>query len=493
MDDAAHRAAVRHAAFDAFRHQLVGGGGVLEVAVLRPLLHGSQRTHAAVALVRTALVQLGLARRFLGTGQQAANHDGRGTGGQRLADVARVADATVGDQRDAVLQRFGHQVDGGDLRHADAGDDARGADRARADADLHCVRAAVQQRQCGFAGADVATDDLHVREVLLDPADAVQHALRVAVRGIHHDHVHAGGDQRFHAAIGIATHADGSADQQAGRQILGSVREVGVLLDVLDGDQATQFERIIDHQHLFDAVAVQQLQHFIRRGAFLDRDQAILLGHDVADRIVQLGLEAHVAVGHDAGQQAVAAHHRHAGDVVRLGQGQHIADGGFRADGDRVADDTGLELLDLGHFRGLLFQAEILVDDAHAAELGHGDGQAGFGDGIHGCGQDRKLQLQVASQPRFEVDVLGQDGRMGGDERDVVVSECFSLDAQHRHTRDVGKRDILPCFRAVWQGVDATQCRAGGGWFRGRPGWVPTLVGTHGTAMDMEPPRNRLW
>lgn len=30
VDDAAHRAAVRHAAFDAFRHQLVGGGGVLK-------------------------------------------------------------------------------------------------------------------------------------------------------------------------------------------------------------------------------------------------------------------------------------------------------------------------------------------------------------------------------------------------------------------------------------------------------------------------------
>ena len=116
--------------------------------------------------------------------------------------------------------------------------------------------------------------------------------------------LHAGSHQRFHAAVGIAAHADGRADQQAGGDVLGSVREVGVLLDVLDGDQATQGEVIVDHQHLFDAVAVQQLQHFIRRGAFLDRDQAILLGHDVADRIVQLGLEAHVAMGHDAGQQA---------------------------------------------------------------------------------------------------------------------------------------------------------------------------------------------
>src|SRR5690606_6632789 len=43
VDDAADRAAVRHTAFDTFRHQLVGGGCVLEIAVLGPLLHRSQR------------------------------------------------------------------------------------------------------------------------------------------------------------------------------------------------------------------------------------------------------------------------------------------------------------------------------------------------------------------------------------------------------------------------------------------------------------------
>ena len=54
------------------------------------------------------------------------------------------------------------------------------------------------------------------------------------------------------------------------------------------------------------------------------------------------------------------------------------------------------------------------------------------------------LSFRSPGQPRFEVDVLGQDGRVGGDERDVVVSECFSLDAQHRHTRDVGSATFYP-------------------------------------------------
>src|SRR5690606_18091236 len=177
VDDAADRAAVRHPALDALRHQLVGVGRILEVAVLGPLLHRAQRTHAAVALVAAALEQLDLARGFLGAGEQAADHHRGGTGGDRLADVAGVADAAVGDQRDALLQRLGHQVDGGDLRHAHARDHAGGADRTGTHTDLHRVSAGVIQRQGGFAGDDVAADHLHLREVLLDPRHAVQYAL----------------------------------------------------------------------------------------------------------------------------------------------------------------------------------------------------------------------------------------------------------------------------------------------------------------------------
>src|SRR5690606_11111568 len=135
-DDLAQRTAVRHAALDALRHLLVGVGGILEVADLGALLHRRQAAHAAVTLVVPALVELAFAGGFRGTGEQAADHHRGGTSGQRLADVARVADAAIGDQRDTVLQRLGDNVDGGDLRHAHAGNDPGGADRTGADADL---------------------------------------------------------------------------------------------------------------------------------------------------------------------------------------------------------------------------------------------------------------------------------------------------------------------------------------------------------------------
>ena len=176
-DDAA---LVRHAAFDAFRHELLDlGRGVLEVAVARAvrLRHRAERAHAAIRLVRSALVELDFARRFFGAGEQAAHHHAVRARDDGLGDVAGEADAAVGDQRHAVRrQRRGDVGDRGDLRHADARDDAGRADRARADADLDRIRAGVDQRQRRLGRHDVAGDDLLVRPLGLDALDRLDHA-----------------------------------------------------------------------------------------------------------------------------------------------------------------------------------------------------------------------------------------------------------------------------------------------------------------------------
>ena len=119
---------------------------------MRSLLHRAERAHAAIALVRAALVQLDFARRFFGAGEHAADHHAVRAGGERLGDVAGVADAAIGDQgRAAVADRFGDHADRRDLRHADTGDDARGADRTGTDADLDRIRAGIDQRLGCFA------------------------------------------------------------------------------------------------------------------------------------------------------------------------------------------------------------------------------------------------------------------------------------------------------------------------------------------------------
>src|SRR3546814_17680546 len=87
VDHAAERAAVRHAAFDAFGHELVGVAALLAVAILGPLFHRRQPPHAALAHIAAALEDPGLAGRFLGSGDTAAGHPPRRPGPKRLSDL----------------------------------------------------------------------------------------------------------------------------------------------------------------------------------------------------------------------------------------------------------------------------------------------------------------------------------------------------------------------------------------------------------------------
>ncbi|MCY1410937.1 hypothetical protein D9M71_263160 [compost metagenome] len=434
MDDGAQLALVRHAAFDAFRNQLLGAGrGVLEVAVggTGGAGHGAQRAHATVGLVGTALEQLDLARSLFGAGEHGAHHHAVGASHHGLGQVAGEADAAVGDQRNAGAFKGGGDVgDGGNLRYANTGNDTGGADRARADADLDRVRASLGQCASGFAGGDVAADHLDLRVGFLDPANAVDHALGVTVGGVHHHHVDPGVDQCSDALGGIGASADGGADAQAALVVLGRQRVGLGLLDVAEGHQAAQVEVLVDHQHLLDAVLVELGLHFFQRGAFAGGDQLFLRRHDRCHGVADVRLHTQVAAGDDA-DQLTLGYHREAGEAVFAGDLQQLDDLGRRSHGDRVADDGGLVLLDLAHLGSLLLDAHVLVDDADAAFLGHGDGQAGFGHGIHRGGHQRDVQFDATGQASFQAHVLGQDFRITRNQEDVVESEGFLADAQH--------------------------------------------------------------
>src|SRR4030095_13253166 len=113
---------------------------LLEIAIGAPLLHRGDAAHAAIALVRTPLIELDLTRRLVGTGEEAAEHDRVRARSDGLGNVAGVADPAVGDRRNAgLVGAFERRLDCRDLRHPHAGDDARRADRARTDADLDAV------------------------------------------------------------------------------------------------------------------------------------------------------------------------------------------------------------------------------------------------------------------------------------------------------------------------------------------------------------------
>ena len=162
---------------------------------------------------------------------------------------------------------------------------------------------------------------------------AVKHAFGMAVCGIDDDDVHPGGGEEFDAALAVTAGADGGAHAQAFVFVLARLRVVARAAQVLDGDEAFQAEGVINQQHFFDAVFVQECLDFFGAGVFLGGNEARLRRHDFAHADVVFHV-AQVAAGNDANDFAVFQH-RQAGEFVLLGDGAHFADGGVWRGGER--------------------------------------------------------------------------------------------------------------------------------------------------------------
>jgi hypothetical protein len=81
----------------------------------------------------------------------------------------------------------------------------------------------------------------------------------------------------------------------------------------------------VDHQQLLDPVLVELGLGLLERRPLGYRDQ-VLLGHEVGDRLVEVGLEAQVPVGEDALQVPLLVGHRHARDPVAGHHLERLAD-----------------------------------------------------------------------------------------------------------------------------------------------------------------------
>ena len=295
------------------------------------------------------------------------------------------------------LARLRGLVDGGDLRHADAGHDPGRADRAGPTPTL-TASAPASIRACAPALVATLPPMTSTRELALTCGDHVEHACGVAVRGVHDEEVNARLDQRLRPPLGVLADADGRADDEPALGVLGRVRELLALGEVLDRDQPAQPAGVVDQRQLLDLVAAEQAQR-LRPGDADRSGHQRHRRHDLGDPAPVVGLEPDVAVGDDADQHAVRVGDRHAGDPVARAQLLDVGDGRVRAAGHRIGDHPGLGPLDHVDLLGLLLDGHVPVQHADAALAGHGDGHPRLGHGVHGGGEQRDPQRQPRRQP----------------------------------------------------------------------------------------------
>ena len=344
---------VRHAALDAFGNQLAHGGSLLAVSVRAAHDHGPERSHAAIGLERSPVVDDQLARALVQTGQQASQHDAGGPGRQGLGDVARVADTTISYNRHTGGLGFSRTLeDGPDLGHAYPADDAGRADASRPDADLDGVGPGFDQVADRLGRADIAGHELNV-VLFLDRLDGLDNVFRVAVSRVDDNDVGVLIDQRIDAVVLV--NSDGRPGQEPPAPVAAGLGKPRQHVGVPHGDQADQVELLVHQRQLLDAMANQNAFGLFERRPLGGRDQ-VLMGHDLLDPRLVRGHELQIAPGQDADQLA-ALDDRDAGDVVRLHRLAGRGHRDIRGQGDRVGNDPVGAALDLADLAALLLDA----------------------------------------------------------------------------------------------------------------------------------------
>ena len=237
---------------------------VLEVAVAAAAAHRADRAHAAVLLEAAALVEDQSrpgSRRCRRTGCRSSRR--ARADGDRLGDVAREADAAVGDHRDVVRARPRARTR---MIAVIIGTPMPATTRVVQiePAPMPTLTASTPRAMSAAVPSAVAT--LPAIEVDVGEAsratlrDHVEHALRVAVRGVDDEHVDVGA-RRAPRRARACRRATPTAAPQRSRpsESLDAFGILDRLLDVLDGDQPLQPEVAVDDEQLLDLVLVQDL------------------------------------------------------------------------------------------------------------------------------------------------------------------------------------------------------------------------------------------
>lgn len=321
------------------------------------------------------------------------------------------------------------------------GHHAGGADRAGSDADLHAVDTGVDQRLRAVTGGDVAADDVDA-DARLDLRHPGEGVAVVPVRGVDDQEIDPGGRERLRALQRLGAGADGRADQETAFGVLGGVRVLLGLLEVLDRDEALEDARLVDQRQLLDLVAAQQL-HGLHAGDPDPSGDERHRRHDLAHLARPVRLEGHVAVGDDAQELARGVGDRHAADAELRAERVRLAERGVGVHGDRVGDHARLGALDQVDLVDLVLDGEVAVQHADAALTGHGDGHAGLGHLVHGGGEQGDVHPDVARDERGRVHRVGQDLGRAGQQQHVVVGQPERRELLG-HSVDVCSHDTFP-------------------------------------------------
>src|SRR4030095_1121970 len=206
---------------------------------------------------------------------------------QRVVDIAVRCDAASGSDRPIGTRRgLGAASNGGNLRHADAGNDSRRTYGAWSDTHIEHIQTGLDQRRRAVRRGHVISRQVEIGIAPTNLPDHVENVFRVAMGGVDGDQVRTRPYQAIHALFPILPDAHRGADSQAAARVFAGVGVLDFLFDVLNRDQTPEAKLVFDNQKFFNAMLMQEFLSLVEVDAGFYRHQ-VIFGHDLGNRTIK--------------------------------------------------------------------------------------------------------------------------------------------------------------------------------------------------------------
>lgn len=260
------------------------------------VLHGGDTAHATVGLDKLTLVADEVfTGRLGGTSEKTTHHDGRGTHGETLNNVANVLDTTVGDTGNTEAGgKVGDAADSEGLGTTDSHDLLCDTSTAAAHANSQAIDTSSDQSGGLVPSHDVSTDDIDFRVGLLDELDHLNLELAVTLTAIKDNNIKASFDKELQSVLVLLACSDrGSADQLLGGRQLRSIGVVEVLHQIAPGEKGDEVATLIDNRQLSLLGATEDIVSLSQCGTSRGCDE--VGRHDSSDGVIEVRVELNVA------------------------------------------------------------------------------------------------------------------------------------------------------------------------------------------------------
>ena len=248
------------------------------------------------------------------------------------------------------------------------------------------------------------------------------------MRGVDDDGVDTSLDKCSCALHGVGCHAYAGCYAKTSAAVLAGVGFVLGFCNVFVCHEPDELAVGVDNRQFLDFVALENVGCLLKVCRRIRGDE-VLARHDLADGAGVVAFEAEIAVCDYANEISVFVDYGDTADMILAHHAQGVGNHAALKDGDGIVDHAVFGAFHVLNLACLFLDRHVFVDDSQTAFAGYGNGKLRFCHSVHGGGNKRNVEGDVARESRLQVHFAGKYFGIRWYQKDVVERQTFHFNS----------------------------------------------------------------